>query len=129
MEIEFPSEYEFFNVKTGEKRILSAAGIHAKHMINGFILSSNLSRNANAGQDFGWRLAKPTLVAIKKVQQTPSIMREIATSKGVNPRGVRLPDLIEYMVDAYNNQIAANDLDADEMPAFQDEYEKSLKGL
>lgn len=129
MEYEFPSEYEFYNVKTGERRILTASGIHAKHMINGFILSSNLSRNASAGQDFGWRLGKPTLVAIKKVQTTPSIMREIATAKGVNPRSVRLPDLIEYMVDSHNNQLAANGIDLDEMPVFQSEYEKSIKGV
>jgi len=129
MDFEFPKEYEFFNVKTGEKRTLPAAGVYAKHMINGFILSSNLSRNATKGQDFGWRLAKPTLLVIKKAQTTPSIMREIATAKGVNPRGVRLPDIIEFLVDSYNNELQANEIELEEVPAFQEEYEKSIKGI
>ena len=129
MEFEYPKEYEFFNVKTGEKRILTARGSHAKHMINGFILSSNLSRNASRGQDFGWRLARQTLETVKKAQQNPMIMREIATAKGVNPRGVRLPDLIEFLVDSYNNNIQAQEIAEEEEPRFQAEYEASIKGL
>jgi hypothetical protein len=123
-----PEQYEFFNVKTGETRILKATGSYAKHMINGFILSSNLSRNSSRGQDMGWRLAKDTLLTVKQAQQNQMIMREIATAKGVNPRGVRLPDLIEFLVDSYNNQIQAQEIQDEEMPRFQAEYEASLKG-
>lgn len=123
-----PEQYEFFNVKTGETRILKAQGSYAKHMINGFILASNLSRNSSRGQDFGWRLAKDTLLTVKKAQQNPAIMREIATAKGVNPRGVRLPDLIEFLVDSYNIQIQSQEIQDEEMPRFQAEYEASLKG-
>lgn len=129
MDFQFPKEYEFFNVKTGEKRILKASGSYAKHMINGFILASNLSRNASRGQDFGWRLAKPTLEVVQKAQRNPMIMREIATSKGVNPRGVRLPDLIEFLVDSYNNTLQAEEIANEEEPRFQAEYEASLKGI
>lgn len=129
MDFEFPKEYEFFNIKTGERRILPAAGPYAKHMINGFILSSNLSRNAAKGQDFGWRLARDTLKVVKKAQMTPSVMREIATAKGVNPRGVRLPDLIEFLVDSYNNQLQAEEIQLEEEPAYLAEYQKSIKGL
>jgi hypothetical protein len=129
MDFEFPKEYEFFNVKTGETRILKASGPYAKHMINGFILSSNLSRNSSRGQDMGWRLAKNTLEVVKKAQGNPMIMREIATAKGVNPRGVRLPDLIEFLVDSHNNSIQAQEIAEEEEPRFQAEYEASLKGL
>lgn len=129
MDFEYPKEYEFFNVKTGERRILQASGTYAKHMINGFILSSNLSRNSSRGQDFGWRLAKPTLEIVKKAQQNPMIMREIASAKGVNPRGVRLPDLIEFLVDSYNNTLQAQEIAEDEEPRYQAEYEASLKGI
>lgn len=127
MSFEYPDKYEFFNVKTGEVRILKASGPYAKHMINGFILSSNLSRNASRGQDFGWRLARPTLEVVKKAQSNPTIMREIATAKGVNPRGVRLPDLIEFLVDSHNNNLQAEQIAEDEQPRFQAEYEASLK--
>ena len=129
MDFGYPEQYEFFNVKTGETRILKAKGSYAKHMINGFILSSNLSRNSSRGQDFGWRLAKDTLEVVKKAQANPMIMREIATAKGVNPRGVRLPDLIEFLVDSYNNQMQAQEIAQDEEPQFQAEYEASLKGI
>ena len=127
MDIEYPDKYEFFNVKTGETRILKASGPYVKHMINGFILSSNLGRNASRGQDFGWRLAKDTLQVVKKAQSNPVIMREIATAKGVNPRGVRLPDLIEFLVDSYNNTLQAQQIAEEEEPRFQAEYEASLK--
>lgn len=129
MDFDYPKEYEFFNVKTGERRILKARGTYAKHMINGFILASNLSRNSTRGQDFGWRLARPTLEVVKKAQSNPMIMREIATAKGVNPRGVRLPDLIEFLVDSYNANLQAEELANDEEPRFQAEYEASLKGI
>jgi hypothetical protein len=128
MDFEYPEEYEFFNVKTGEKRTLNARGGYAKHMINGFILSSNLSQNSSRGQDFGWRLARDTLVTVKKAQQNQYIMREIATAKGVNPRGVRLPDLIEFLVDSYNNTLQSQEIAEDEAPRFQAEYEASLRG-
>lgn len=128
MDFSFPDKYEFFNVKTGETRILKAAGPYAKHIINGFILSSNLGRNASRGQDFGWRLARPTLEVVKKAQSNPAIMREIATAKGVNPRGVRLPDLIEFLVDSYNNTLQSQQIAEEEAPRFQAEYEASLKG-
>mgnify|MGYP006928172917 CR=1 FL=1 len=129
MDFNFPSEYEFFNIKTGERRILTAKGLHAKHMINGFVLSSNLSPNASRGQDFGWRLSAPTLKTIKTAQRTPSVMREVAQAKGVNPGAVKLTDMIEFLVDSYNNQLVAEEIDADEAPAFQEEYEQSIKGL
>lgn len=129
MDFEFPSEYEFFNIRTGERRILDAKGDLAKHRINGFVLSSNLSPNAGNGQDFHWRLAAPTLKIIRQAQRTPSVMREIATAKGVNPGAVRLSDMIEYLVDTYNGQLQSRELAAEEQPEYLAEYEKSIKDL
>lgn len=129
MDFEFPAEYEFFNVRTGERRVLDARGDLAKHRINGFLLSSNVSPNAGNGQDFGWRLAAPTLKIVRTAQRTPSVMREISQAKGVNPGAVRLNDLIEFLVDSYNAQLQASYLAEEESPKFQEEYEKTIKGL
>lgn len=129
MDFNYPPEYEFFNIKTGERRTLDARGELAKHRISGFMLSSNLSPNAQQGQDFGWRLAAPTLKIVKAAQRNPLVMREISQAKGINPGAVRLNDLVEFLVDSFNAQKQMQDIQQDENPVFLDEYEKTIKGL
>lgn len=112
---------KFFNVKTGESNKLDNP-----HLIAAYINSSDLHVNSGQGQDFGWRLSPEDVARIDKLKADPSKLEEIGRFLGKPAGDVRQVDFVKYVSHLDDMEARVKTSQADEKPAFQDEYEAAV---
>lgn len=114
---------KFFNVRTGEKRIAKTNDLISNAHIAAFYNSSNLSPNANEGQDFGWRLAPEVIVEMKRIKNSPKLIEHIAVRYNLPIDSVKDTNILAYISDQNERKPAAEE-EGDFTEEYQDEIRK-----
>lgn len=111
----------FFNIKTGERKALTRP-----HQIGAYLNSSDLSVNANFGQDFGWRLAPEVIIKIDEFRADPRILEDIARRIGVDISELTVIHLVQHIsyLDDMGQKIEAQREEL--VPKYQSEYEADI---
>ncbi len=111
----------FFNIKTGERVQLTRP-----HQIGAYLNSSDLSVNAQFGQDFGWRLAPEVIIKLDEFRADPNVLQQIATRIGVDISELTTIHLVQHIsyLDDMGQKIEAQR--KERTPEFQADYEQEI---
>lgn len=121
---------KFFNIKTGETRVIDPSLIDPTFVepaISALYNSGNLHVNATRGQDFGWRLSPETIKRIRDIKIDDVLMNRIATSIQRPLEDITEADILTWIAkddarkEAAKNQQAEGD--------FSAQYEEELRAL
>lgn len=121
---------KFFNVKTGETRILDPATMDPQFIepaISALYNSSNLHVNATRGQDFGWRISPETVKRIRDIKRDDLMINRIAAGTQILPENLQDTDILTWIVkddarkEALKNEEAAGD--------YNQQYEDELRQI
>lgn len=121
---------KFFNIKTGETRILDPATMDPQFIepaIAALYNSSNLHVNATRGQDFGWRIAPETVKRIRDIKRDDAMINRIAAGTQILPENISDTDILTWIVkddarkEALKNEAAEEDYSA--------QYEAELRAV
>lgn len=111
---------KFFNVRSGETKVCDT-----EPLISAYFNSSDLSPNAHAGQDFGWRLAPEIVVRIKQIRSNPNQIEKIAVRYSLPLDEVKDTDILRFIsAEEFAKERAKN-----EGKDHTDEYEAEIRSL
>lgn len=112
---------KFYNIKNGEERVCET-----EPMIAAFWASSDRGPNARNGQDFGWRLAPETVVEVRRIQESPEEMRNIAINYGIIPENISESDVLKFISDKNNKEQTGMDQTKED---FEAKYKAEIAAL
>lgn len=113
---------EFFNVRTGERKV-----VDTEPLIAAFFNSGDQHVNATLGQDFGWRLAPSTLKRIKDIQSNPTLMAQIAAQFQLPFDGVGKTDILTWIsLEDARAEAAKREEQAGD---YEEQYQQELREL
>lgn len=112
----------FFNIRTKERLVGDS-----EPKIAALWGSSDRSPNAQQGQDFGWRLAPPIIVELKRIKRDPAMIAHICAlfNKPVD-------ELNEYDILMYISSKSTGDsaeLPVADLDDYEDEYNMEIRRL
>lgn len=110
---------KFYNIKTKETRVAET-----EPMIAAFWASGDRGPNASFGQDFGWRLAPETVIEMRKIQNSPSKVRDLAQDIDKLPETVTETDILKYISDQNSDKTGMANSEEDFTREYEDEIRK-----
>lgn len=114
-----PIGIEFYNVNTRERRICDT-----EPMIAAFWASSDLSPNANKGQDYGWRIGPEIKAELDGYKKDPAKLQYIAQELHVQIDMLTDSEILFWMVD--QQQKASQASQASGEKDYTDEYNQEV---
>jgi len=90
----------FENIDTGESVAIDrkTEGEHYKAKLSAVMNSSNMSPNADRGQDFGWRLQPEQQALIEMWEQDPEMIDQVARVTRVPEDSLTHADFLTYLL-------------------------------
>lgn len=113
-----PQGVEFYSVKTGETHYAKSEA-----QLQAYINSSDMGVNASRGQDFGWRLGKDWVKAVRKYRLDEAKMALLSQKLGDDVQ----PDTLDIAYAIYGDQLRAyNSAKVEEENPFEEQYLQSI---
>lgn len=112
----------FFNIKTGEERALSDPA-----HIAAFVNSSNLGKNANAGQDFKWRVSPELMAKVDEYSEDPVKLTAISVRLGVPSDALEVVHVLAQIAYEDDMAVRAQRRAAEANPVHAAAYEERLE--
>lgn len=113
-----PQGVEFYSVRTGETHYAKSEA-----QLQAYINSSDMGVNASRGQDFGWRLGKDWVKAIRKYRLDEAKMALLSQKLG----GDMQPGTLDIAYAIYGDQLRAyNSTKVEEENPFEEQYLQSI---
>jgi hypothetical protein len=117
---------KFFNIRSGESRVVKTDPVIADAHIAALWGSSDRSPNVNQGQDFGWRLAPETVVEIERIQQDPRLLESIAVQLGILPDSITETNILQYISAQNDRKVQGLEQTPED---FQKQYEDDIRRI
>lgn len=110
----------WFNIRSKEIKIAES-----EPMIAAMYNSSDMGKNVQQGQDFGWRLHPSVVIQLKGIKGDPRTLESIAVHYQVSPSDIDDKLIIAYI----NDRDRVIPIDERAIEEFEDEYRNEIKEL
>lgn len=121
---------KFYNIKSGESLTYTDP-----MQIQALLSMGDMSANASAGQDFGWRIDAGLKAQIEYVKENPNFMAEIAKSEQIPFEALEDSHILSYLqrqaqsLDETNVNSGVREMVKKSQEAYDKKVEKARKEL